>query len=634
MCIRDRYLSDPIHAQMGAPATATVTILDDEVLTAQFSAAAYSVDEAAGAALITVTLNVASDLTSTVAYSSADGTAQAGMDYTAVSGVLTFAPGTRVQTLTVPIFNDPIVEADETVYLTLSARERAQVGHPATAVLTIVDNDVDSPFSMQIAALHQVTPQAQQMIRLADGAQAPRMGVQALDAARTEAEWIDLYTTAYVTLTQALRDTGATWARVRIEWEMIEPITPTEGQPPNYIWGPYHDAKLRLVAEAGVRLIGTVVDPPDWAANVPCGPLYPDRMDEYARFLTDLVNRYKMPPYYIKHWEIVNEPDYTKSDGHDGGLGCWGYDGDQYAQLLAVAYPAIKAADPEATVLMGGIAHDWFTEVGGPFYRYFPDDVMAHGGAGNFDAFNFHYFPDFHAEWERWDARSKDQRWGWLPRPTCGNVYNNQGAAYTASGIDIIVKTTFLRNRLAVCHNVSKPIWVTELAEHGYPGDDASLASQARYVLMGYARALSAGIVNITWYSLDRAPYDPYYQSLLYDDFSPKPAFFAYQTLTAELTGYTYSHDRNAWVYDDSSRGYRYVIEAYVFADAAQQEKTVVWGEPDQTLAFQAGQISVVDRWGAETVIVDGGAGDADGAQNGVVILQLSVEPRFVVAFP
>ena len=152
---------------------------------------------------------------------------------------------------------------------------------------------------------------------------------------------------------------------------------------------------------------------------------------------------------------------------------------------------------------------------------------------------------------------------------------------------------------------------------------------QARYVIQGYARGLSAGVENITWYSLDRAPYDPYYQSLLNDDFSPKPGFYAYKTMTAELTGYTYSHDRNVWVYDGSERGYSYVKEAYVFENGSGQEKTVAWGSG--TLAFApADQLRVVDRQGNVTFIVDGGAGDADGTQNGTVTLQLSTEPVFV----
>ena len=59
-----------------------------------------------------------------------------------------------------------------------------------------------------------------------------------------------------------------------------------------------------------------------------------------------------------------------------------------------------------------------------------------------------------------------------------------------------------------------------------YPDDQGSLINQARYVIKVYARALSAGIQNITWFSLDQPPYDRFGQALLNPDFSPKPAYF------------------------------------------------------------------------------------------------------------
>jgi alpha-glucosidase len=61
--------------------------------TVQLADAAYSVDEAAGVVVITVTLNGASIAPVTVTYATADGTALAGEDYVALSGTLTFAPG-------------------------------------------------------------------------------------------------------------------------------------------------------------------------------------------------------------------------------------------------------------------------------------------------------------------------------------------------------------------------------------------------------------------------------------------------------------------------------------------------------------------------------------------------------------
>ncbi len=450
---------------------------------------------------------------------------------------------------------------------------------------------VASPFALEIAALHQVKMEGQART------------VQPL----TEAEWLALYDDAFPTLLEALEESGAGWARVRINWSWIEPDDPQGGEP-EYVWGPYHDEKLRLVAETGVRLIASVEHAPDWAADSPCAPIYSERLPDFAQFLTDLVNRYQEPPWNIKHWELINEPDYTWPNGWAGGLGCWGNDGDQYALMLAVAYPAIKGADPEATVLMGGVAHDWFTEYGGPFYRYFPDDVMEAGGGDYVDTLTFHYFPDFHAEWERWVPHGNP--------PTCGIVDDGQGTPYEAWGKDLIAKTNHFRNRMATCFGVNKPVWVTELAEHGYANTPSSLVQQARYVIQGYTRGLAAGVENITWYALVTIN-DSYEQGLLFDDWTPKPAFYAYQTLTSELTGYEYAHTLDTPA-----------VEGYVFRNPCGQEKTVAWGSGRLTFA-PADQLRVADREGNVTFIVDGGAGDADGAQNGTVELQLTADPVF-----
>jgi hypothetical protein len=455
---------------------------------------------------------------------------------------------------------------------------------------------VASPFALEIAALHQIQGQ----------------GLALTVDPLTEAEWLALYDEAFPTLVEALEESGAGWARVRINWSWIQPDPPPAG----YVWGPYHDEKLRLVAETGVQLIASVEHAPDWAADSPCAPIYSDRLGDFAQFLTDLVNRYEEPPWSIKHWELVNEPDGTWPNLWQGGLGCWGYDGDQYAQMLAVAYPAIKGADPGATVLMGGVAHDWFTEYGGPFYRYFPDDVMEAGGGSYVDVLSFHYFPDFRAEWERWDPDSYERQMGWLPAPTCGDLFDGQGTAYEARGVDLIAKTTHFRNRMSACFEVSKPVWVTELAEHGYANDPDSLAQQARYVIQGYARGLAAGAENITWYALVTIN-DSYEQGLLFDDFTPKPAFYAYKTLTAELTAYTYARTLSVPA-----------VEGYVFASPCGQEKTVAWGSG--TLTFEAVQLRVVDRQGDVTFVVDGGAGDVDGATNSAIRLQLTADPVFV----
>ncbi|KAF0249046.1 MAG: Endoglucanase, partial [bacterium] len=108
----------------------------------QFSSATYTVAENGGSATITVTRTNGTSGSVSVNYATSNGIATAGSDYTAATGTLTFANGVTSQTFTVPIIDDLIDEADETVNLTLSnPTGGATLGTPSTALLTIIDND-------------------------------------------------------------------------------------------------------------------------------------------------------------------------------------------------------------------------------------------------------------------------------------------------------------------------------------------------------------------------------------------------------------------------------------------------------------------------------------------------------------
>jgi hypothetical protein len=76
----------------------------------------------------------------TIDYATSDGTATAGSDYVAISGTLIFAVGQTIGTFDVPIIDDSLNEADETVNLTLSNPGNATLDTPSTAILTIVDS--------------------------------------------------------------------------------------------------------------------------------------------------------------------------------------------------------------------------------------------------------------------------------------------------------------------------------------------------------------------------------------------------------------------------------------------------------------------------------------------------------------
>ena len=128
-------------------ATGMVTITDnDSAALALLSMADVSVSETVGEAIVSVQLDSPVEGGFTLVATTTDGSAIAGLDYSDISGqVVTFA-GTEdeIQTVRVPIIDDDIAEVDETLMLSLSILPDgdAMVSPPATATITIIDNDL------------------------------------------------------------------------------------------------------------------------------------------------------------------------------------------------------------------------------------------------------------------------------------------------------------------------------------------------------------------------------------------------------------------------------------------------------------------------------------------------------------
>jgi hypothetical protein len=121
----------------------TGTILDDDPAPAFSISNASVVEGNSGTVLITftVTLNTASGKITTVDYSTADGTATAGVDYVANSGTLTFLPGETSKSVSFSVFGDLDVESDETFFVNLSNAGNATIAN-AQGVGTILNDDV------------------------------------------------------------------------------------------------------------------------------------------------------------------------------------------------------------------------------------------------------------------------------------------------------------------------------------------------------------------------------------------------------------------------------------------------------------------------------------------------------------
>jgi hypothetical protein len=119
-----------------------VTIHSESPGTLAFGLPAFSVSEGQPSAAIAVKRVGGSAGAVSVRLATADGTAIAGTDYTAVSKVVQWADGqVGARTVQVPIVADALDEGDETVKLVLGNLNGTSSASPINATLKIVDDD-------------------------------------------------------------------------------------------------------------------------------------------------------------------------------------------------------------------------------------------------------------------------------------------------------------------------------------------------------------------------------------------------------------------------------------------------------------------------------------------------------------
>ena len=128
--------------------SATVTVNDNDVPEVTFNPTAVTVAEGAGTVSVTVELDISPVAQLIIPVSTANGSATAGEDYTALtSEMVTFAAGTRTltQTVRISITNDNVDELDETFTVSFdtdSLPSGVTAGTDNTATVTIEDNDI------------------------------------------------------------------------------------------------------------------------------------------------------------------------------------------------------------------------------------------------------------------------------------------------------------------------------------------------------------------------------------------------------------------------------------------------------------------------------------------------------------
>lgn len=289
-----------------------------------------------------------------------------------------------------------------------------------------------------------------------------------------------------------LKNAGVDTIRILIPWAGVEPADDT------YNWA----ATDRMVNSAnanGIKVLVVLNSTPDWAAVPDQPPLsgHPADLEAFEDYVSAVATRYKGK---VADYEIWNEPNYELF---------WAPEPDaaQYTALLKVAYTAIKAADPNATVIAASVASAAETP-GGPVINpvTYLSQMYAAGAAGYFDAIAYH--------------------------PYLYSLPFSGGEGH--AGVPI-TQAEQLHALMVANGDGNKKIWATE---YGQPSSEVSEANQAAFIgdfLRTWRDLEYAGPAFIHTLA-DYPSSDPIQASmgLFHQDWTPKPALAVVKQVIVE----------------------------------------------------------------------------------------------------
>jgi hypothetical protein len=162
------------------------------------------------------------------------------------------------------------------------------------------------------------------------------------------------------------RAMGLRWTFMPVHWRAMEPDGPVDlSRETPSAWRALdafvvaaRERKLNVLMQAPV-VGGNAGGPPKWAGRREPGKSAPENMDALAAFAEKLANRYRPggtlaqregwgTNYGIRAWELDNEPELY--------LTHWKGQAADYAEFATRAAARIKAADPQAVIVLPGLA--------------------------------------------------------------------------------------------------------------------------------------------------------------------------------------------------------------------------------------------------------------------------------------
>ena len=292
----------------------------------------------------------------------------------------------------------------------------------------------------------------------------------------------------------------AGWVRFDVNWNVIQ-----YRGPDSYNWEPF-DRVVRAIRARGMRVLAGILYTPPWARAAGSSSRQPPvQLGDYATFVKTAVQRYS--PMGVRAYEIWNEPNIAAfwSPGPEPA---------RYAQLLKLAYAAVKSASPSAIVVSGGLSpHGSYGLVDerGMNPLTFLEKMYGDGASRSFDALGWHPFNfPYGLAFARWSAWSQM----WSTSPSARSILRAHGDG-------------------------AKKIWATEF---GFPtgstsrdvseGKQAELLTSAFKVLSGRSWAGPAFVYSYRDNGTDELNVEQNFGVVHYD-YSAKPAYRAFQRAAA-----------------------------------------------------------------------------------------------------
>jgi polysaccharide biosynthesis protein PslG len=317
----------------------------------------------------------------------------------------------------------------------------------------------------------------------------PGLALGAGKALSTDLAW-GIPQSAFAPTRAAITDLGARWVRIEFRWNEAEPSS--KGSYDQNVIARY-DQAVETARAAGAQVLVFVNGAPRWASGSRIPMTRPQNAGDYADFLRYVAARYAGR---VSAWEVWNEENTQRfwSSGPNAA---------QYTQLLKAAYPAVKAADPGALVVFGGVSQNDYAFIEGAYQA---------GAKGSFDVMAVHPYPG--------------------PNPPEAVWYTGARVAPNAFTGFREVRTTMLAQA------DDKPLWLTEFgwstttteAWGVTPTQQADYLTRAYHLLENYPY-----ITQAYWYNLRNNFWDNDADTwetqlgLTRTDFAHKPSYDAFK---------------------------------------------------------------------------------------------------------